>query len=113
MACDTAESSEKTFNYLYYPWELHFPLLCGFHRKKPVPMGFKDVGIVDMSEFIEGQLADCLDYVNLQLDYFKNIVADNGYTVIFSDHSQIVYDEEKCVPFDSLCNGYKRARHRT
>lgn len=111
MACDTAESSEKTFNYLYYPWELHFPLLCGFHRKKPVPMGFKDVGIVDMSEFIEGQLADCLDYVNLQLDYFKNIVADNGYTVIFSDHSQIVYDEEKCVPFFDYYNYPDRSTH--
>ena len=106
-----AESSEKTFNYLYYPWELHFPLLCGFHRKKPVPMGFKDVGIVDMSEFIEGQLADCLDYVNLQLDYFKNIVADNGYTVIFSDHSQIVYDEEKCVPFFDYYNYPDRSTH--
>ena len=34
MACDTAESSEKTFNYLYYPWELHYRLICAIHRKK-------------------------------------------------------------------------------
>lgn len=111
MACDVAESEKPVFSYLYYPWELHFPLLCGYHNKKPVAMGFKDVGIVDMSDFIEGQLADCLQYVDKQFEFFKKVLPDNGYTVLFSDHSQIVYDAEKCVPFFAYYNDTERSTH--
>lgn len=111
LACDTAASKVPCFNYLYYPWELHFPLLCGYHRNKPVAMGFKDVGIVDMSDFIEEQHKDCLDYVDNELSFFKKIIPDNGYTILFSDHSQIVYDKEKCVPFFCYYNNPDRATH--
>ncbi len=111
LACDMAAGGGPAFNYLYYPWELHFPLLCGYHRKKPVAKGFKDVGVVDMSDFIEDQFADCLSYVNLEFEYFKRLIPDGGYTVIFSDHSQIVYDPERCVPFYCYYNQVERATH--
>lgn len=111
MACLTAESKTPCFNFLYYPWELHFPLLCGFHHKKPVAMGFKDVGIVDMSDFIGGQHADCLDYVDRQMDFFGKILPDKGYSILFSDHSQIVHDPEKCLPFFCYYKEPDRATH--
>lgn len=111
MACDNAVSHVPCFNYLYYPWELHFPLLCGYHRNKPVAMGFKDVGIVDMSDFIEEQHLDCLDYVDKEMAFYKGIMPDNGYTILFSDHSQIVYDKEKCVPFFCYYQNPERSTH--
>lgn len=111
MACDNAVSDVPCFNYLYYPWELHFPLLCGYHHKPPVAMGFKDVGIVDMSDFIEEQHLDCLAYVSQEMEFYKKIIPDNGYTVLFSDHSQIVYDSEKCVPFYCYYNNPDRSTH--
>lgn len=111
MACEMAEAQNPTFNYAYYPWELHFPLLCGFHTKQPVAMGFKDVGIKDMSDFIEGQLRDCLQYVDREFSFFNTILPQQGYTVLFSDHSQIVYDPEKCVPFYCYAADNDRSTH--
>lgn len=111
LACDIASNSKRTFNYIYYPWELHFPLLCGYHTRKPVAMGFKDVGIVDMSDFIEQQLQDCLKYVDTEFAYYKRILPEKAYQVIFSDHSQIVYDPEKCVPFYCYATDTERSTH--
>lgn len=111
MACEMAETKEATFNYAYYPWELHFPLLCGYHTKEPVAVGFKDVGIKDMSGFIEGQLQDCLHYVDQEFAFYAKILPQNGYTVLFSDHSQIVYDPEKCVPFYCYAADNDRSTH--
>lgn len=111
LACDMASNGKPTFNYMYYPWELHFPLLCGYHTKKPVAMGFKDVGIVDMSDFIEQQLQDCLTYVDAEFAYYKNLLPEKAYQVIFSDHSQIVYDPEKCVPFYCYATDTERSTH--
>ena len=92
VASDIACSPKKTFNFIYYPWELHFPMLCGYLTGKPQICNFADVGIVDMSSFIERQHRDCLDYVNKQFEFFDDLFPKNCTSVIMGDHSQPLYD---------------------
>ena len=86
VASDMACSPKKTFNFIYYPWELHFPMLCGYLTGKPHICNFADVGIVDMSSFIERQHRDCLDYVNKQFKFFDDLFPKNCTSVIMGDH---------------------------
>lgn len=111
VATDLAVSEVPTFNFIYYPWELHFPLACGYHSKKPVYMGFVDVGIKDMSGFIEQQFQDCLCYVDHEFTFYKELLGDNITTAFISDHSQIVYDKEKLQPFYLYYNNPERVTH--
>lgn len=74
MACDIAESDEPTFNFAYYPWELHFPMLCGYMTEKPQIWQFADVGLVNMGDFIQRQLIDCLNYVDTQFSFYKSFL---------------------------------------
>lgn len=111
VATDLAASEVPTFSLLYYPWELHFPLACGYHSKKPVYMGFVDVGIKDMSGFIEQQFQDCLCYVDSEFTFYKELLGDNITTAFFSDHSQIVYDKDKLQPFYLYYNNPDRVTH--
>lgn len=99
VACDMAESEKPTFNFIYYPWELHFPLLCGFHRKKPQIKSFSDVGLEDMGDFIESQFEDCIHYVDKQMNYYKDFFSDEMITVFLGDHSQPIYDKKEQKPF--------------
>jgi hypothetical protein len=111
VATDLAASDVPTFNFIYYPWELHFPLACGYHSKKPVYMGFVDVGIKDMSGFIEQQFRDCLCYVDNEFTFYKKLLGDGVTSAFFSDHSQIVYDKEKLQPFYLYYNNPERVTH--
>jgi hypothetical protein len=113
MMCDRAESDNPVMAYLYYPWELHFPLVCGYHHNKPHLPGFVDVGIVDMSDYIENQFADCLQYVDRQFEFYRDFYSKDTYINIFSDHSQIVYDSEKFMPYYMYYNNKERATHCT
>lgn len=99
MACDMAESAMPTFNFLYYPWELHFPLLCGFHNNQPQIKNFSDVGLEDMGDFIESQFEDCKQYVDRQMNYYKNFFSNEAITVFLGDHSQPIYDKKEKKPF--------------
>lgn len=92
LACTLAESQNKTFNFVYFPYETHFPLLCGYHNEKPVIKAFSDLGINEFPPNIETQYYDCLDYTNKQFDFYYDFIGINSYKVIFSDHSQVVYD---------------------
>ena len=111
MACDIAESSRPTFNFAYYPWELHFPMLCGYMTGEPQIRQFADVGLEDMGDFIQQQLADCLAYVDRQFSFYKSFFSDSMTTVIMADHSQPVYDETRNDPFFMFCNDPDRVSH--
>ncbi len=111
MACDLAESGEPVFNFAYYPWELHFPMLCGYMTKEPQIRQFADVGLEDMSGFIEQQLADCLCYVDRQFAYYKSFFSDSMVTVVMADHSQPVYDKDKNEPYFMFYNDKERISH--
>lgn len=113
LMCNRAVNEKPIMAFLYYPWELHFPLLCGYHRTKPHMPGFVDVGIVDMSDFIEDQFADCLHYVDKEFAFYYSFYSDATYLNIFSDHSQIVYDNEKFMPYYMYYNNKERATHCT
>lgn len=112
VACDMAESKQPTFNFLYCTWELHFPLVCGYHRKKPEIRGFFDVGVEDMSSFIVEQLEDCLHYVDTQFSYYKPLFSPDMVSVFFGDHSQVIY-EEKQLPYFAYCKDLERSVHVT
>lgn len=111
MMCDRAESIKPVMAFIYYPWELHFPLVCGYHRLKPHLPGFVDVGIVDMSDYIEEQFEDCLNYVEKQFLFYQEFYNEQTYLNIFSDHSQIVYDSENFMPYYKYYNNKERATH--
>lgn len=111
MMCDRAESEKPVMAFVYYPWELHFPLVCGYHREKPHLLGFVDVGVVDMSDYIEGQFEDCLNYVEKQFLFYREFYNEQTYLNIFSDHSQIVYDSENFMPYYKYYNNKERATH--
>ena len=111
LACDMAESSEPAFSFVYYPWELHFPMLCGFMKNEPQIRQFADVGVIDMSGFIEQQLADCLAYVDLQFSYYKDFFSEDTLTVIMADHSQPVFDKNRNDPFFMYYSDKDRVSH--
>lgn len=113
VACDIAESEVPTFNFVYYPWELHFPMLCGYMTNEPQIKMFADVGLEDMSGFIEQQLADCLDYVDKQFSFYKSFFSDDMTTVIMADHSQPIYDKSRNDPFFMFYNDKDRISHVT
>ena len=58
MACDKAASEKPVLSFAYIVWELHFPLLCGYLTNEPVINGFYEVGLKDMSGYIEQQFKD-------------------------------------------------------
>lgn len=113
LACDMAESEGPTFNFVYYPWELHFPMLCGYMTNEPQIRQFADVGIIDMSDFIEQQLEDCKAYVDKQFEYYKDFFSDETITVIMADHSQPIYDKNRDVPYYMFYNDKDRICHVT
>jgi hypothetical protein len=94
VACDMAESSQAVFGFLYYPWELHFPLLCGYMGQPPVIMHFSDVGVEDMPDTVEAQFEDCRRYVDTQFSYYKGMLGGHTAHVFMGDHSQPVYNRE-------------------
>lgn len=113
MACDMAESDRPAFYFAYYPWEVHFPMLCGYMSREPQIKRFTDVGMEDMSGFIEQQLADCLTYVDRQFSYYKDFFSDRMTTVILADHSQPVYDEINKNPYFMFYNDKDKVSHVT
>lgn len=112
VACDIAESDKPIFGFIYYPWELHYPLLCGYLRSEPEIHNFSDVGIDEISDSIEDQFDDCKKYVNIQFDYYKDFLGDNTVNVFLGDHSQPVYNKEHMnYPFFMYYNDPDRATH--
>ncbi len=113
MACDMAESESPAFHFAYYPWEVHFPMLCGYMSHEPKIKRFTDVGMEDMGSFIEQQLSDCLAYVDRQFSYYKEFFSDRMTTVIMADHSQPVYDESNKDPYFMFYNDKDKISHVT
>lgn len=94
LACTLAEASGKTFNFVYFPYEIHCPMLCGYHKQKPVIRGFSNMGIEHFPESIKQQHRECIEYMDKQFDFYYNLIGSNTTKVIFSDHSQVVYDKD-------------------
>ena len=111
LATDKASSDKPYLRFAYITWELHFPLLCGYLRNEPKINSFYEVGLKDMSDYIKEQFEDCLDYVDKEFTYYENIIHDKGYSVLFSDHSQVVYDEEHFWPFFKYYNNPEMQTH--
>lgn len=107
LACQIAESQKPTFNFVYFPYETHFPLLCGFHKEKPVIKAFSDLGINEFPERIEKQYKECVDYTDKQFEFFYELFGRKTIKVIFSDHSQVVYDKENCNKTYNMYYRYK------
>ena len=74
---------------------------------------FADVGLEDMSDFIEDQLQDCLKYVDCQFAYYKDFFSEDAMTVIMADHSQPIYDKKRNDPFFMFYNDKDRVAHVT
>ena len=113
VATDMAVSAKPSFNFIYFPCELHFPLICGEHRNKPEIKGFVDVGVVDMSAFIETQFEDCIHYVDNVFEYYRAFFSKEMLAVFFSDHSQVIYDKEEQKPYFTYYNNRDRSVHVT
>lgn len=92
LTCLLAESEEKTFNFVYFPYEIHCPMLCGYHTVKPVIRGFSNLGIEHYPETIMEQYKDCISYMDRQFEFYYSLMGTQTTKVIFSDHSQVVYD---------------------
>lgn len=92
LSCALAESEEKTFNFIYFPYEIHCPMLCGYHKVKPVIRGFSNLGIEYYPESIMEQYKDCISYMDRQFEFYYYLLGAHTTKVIFSDHSQVVYD---------------------
>lgn len=111
-ACDMADSEQEIFGFLYYPWELHFPLLCGYLRNPPMIKHFSDVGLEDMSGFIVDQFEDCKRYVDVQFSYYKDMLGVYTTNVFMGDHSQPVYSEGHSeYPYYMYYNDPDRVSH--
>lgn len=111
LACNKAVSNKPVFSFAYIAWELHFPFLCGYLNNRPRVNGFYEVGLRDMSDYIEQQFEDCFDYVDKEFLFYEDIIHDNGYSVFFSDHSQVVYDKEHFWPFFKYYNDVEKQTH--
>ncbi len=94
LACSMAETKETCFNFLYFPYEIHFPLLCGFHKNEPVIRAFSDIGINEFPASIQEQYMECVAYTDKQFEFYYDLIGSHTCKVIFSDHSQIVYDPD-------------------
>ncbi len=108
VATDMACSTNKTFNFTYVPYELHFPLICGYHEMEPRTSGFVDVGIVDTKDFVPRQLEECKAYVDKQFEYYDSWYSKEMLFSIFADHSQVVYDEAEQKPYFMYHNNQDR-----
>lgn len=109
VACNMAASQQKTFNFVYFPYELHFPLICGFHEEEPQVSGFVDVGVEDTKEFVDRQLEECKCYIDVQMEYFRTFFSQDLLLVLFSDHSQVIYDREEQKPYFMYYNNQERS----
>ncbi len=112
VACDMAESSQGFFGFLYYPWELHFPLLCGYMHNPPVIKHFSDVGVEEMPHTLEAQFEDCKKYVDTQFSYYKKMLGAHTANVFMGDHSQPVCSREHPeYPYYMYYNDPDRSTH--
>lgn len=96
LACSLAEAKykDKIFSFIYFPYEIHCPMLCGFHEIKPVIRGFSNMGIEDFPDSIAVQYQECVDYMDRQFDFYYELLGTGTTKVIFSDHSQVVYRKD-------------------
>lgn len=108
LTTDMACAKEKTFNFIYVPYELHFPLICGYHSEEPKVSGFVDVGIKDTKEYVPRQLEECKNYVDKIFGYYEVHFSKDILFTMFSDHSQVVFDEEEQKPYFMYYNNQDR-----
>ncbi len=112
VACDMAESRQGMFAFIYYPWELHFPLLCGYMHNPPVIKHFSDVGMERMPGTLEAQFEDCKKYADTQFSYYKEMLGAHTAHVFMGDHSQPVCDREHPgYPYFMYYNDPDRSTH--
>lgn len=111
MACHMAENNEKHLYMIYAPYEIHAPLTCGFHTQEPQFFATSDIGIKDMSGFLEEQLHSCEVYFDKQMSFYQDFFPYDIRTVIFSDHSQVGYDPLQSKPYYMYYNEPDRSVH--
>lgn len=108
LTTDMASTDKKTFNFIYVPYELHFPLICGWHEKEPKVSGFVDVGIKDTKDYVPRQLEECKKYVNNIFDYYYDWFSEDILMSVFADHSQVIYDDKEQKPYFMYYNDLDR-----
>ena len=108
LVTDMACADEKTFNFIYVPYELHFPLICGYHKEEPKVSGFVDVGVKDTKDYVPRQLEECKEYVDCVFNYYKPYFSDDILFSVFADHSQVVYDDMEQKPYFMYYNKPER-----
>lgn len=108
LTTDMACSDKKTFNFIYVPYELHFPLICGYHSREPKVSGFVDVGIKDTAGYVPRQLEECRAYVDRLFGYYRDWFSRDILFSLFSDHSQVVFDDAEKKPYFMYYNNQDR-----
>lgn len=108
LTTDMACEKRKSFNFVYVPYELHFPLICGYHREEPRVSGFVDVGVVNTESFVPRQLVECKDYVDKQYEYYYNWFSKDILMSFFADHSQVIFDDKEKKPYFMYYNNQDR-----
>lgn len=108
LTTDMACSEQKTFNFIYVPYELHFPLICGYHEQEPKVSGFVDVGVKDTKDYVPRQLEECKSYVDRIFSYYRPYFSNDILFSLFADHSQVVYDEAEQKPYFMYYNNQNR-----
>lgn len=93
LAIRLAESNTKNLSLVYFPYEIHCPMLCGMHKNKPIVVSFSDMGIETFPESLAEQYEECINYMNIQFNFYYDLLGPKTTKVIFSDHSQVVYDK--------------------
>lgn len=112
LICRMAEEEKRTIHF-FYAKELHIPFLCGYFTDEPIEtvfsrMGFDDT--VEDREKVSRQFKDCLQYVQLQIEYFWEYFGERSNKIIFSDHSHIVCNE-KNKPYYMYYNDIEKSVH--
>lgn len=97
--------NEKVIILIHSVLEAHTPYICGFHTKKPV---FYDQDVKEIKfnkEKIEERLFQCkesLKYLDLQLQFYLNLLPSEHIKVLFSDHGKNIeqFDENKGIIYN-------------
>lgn len=113
VLCEMADGSKPCVHFLDATTELHVPFLCGYHTVMPQKMTFSEMGVSHnvSLELLKEQFQNSLDYVDLEMNFFHQFINEKVFKVIFSDHSHVVYDEEKELPFYMYYNDISRSVH--
>lgn len=112
LICNMAEKQSKNIHF-FYAIELHIPFICGYLENEPIETVFSRMGLEESEEDFEKvskQFENCLEYINLEINYFWDFLSEDMRKIIFSDHSHIVNNYKK-APYYMYYNDIEQSVH--